>query len=80
MKKYLLTVLTVLLPIITFAQDKGLDEKVNDAFMPIATWWEGFVLTRVPIGEYNIPFVVILLVVGATFFTCLLYTSPSPRD
>ena len=69
MKKYLLTVLTVLLPIITFAQDKGLDEKVNDAFMPIATWWEGFVLTRVPIGEYNIPFVVILLVVGATFFT-----------
>ncbi|MCB0447732.1 MAG: alanine:cation symporter family protein [Gelidibacter sp.] len=69
MKKYLLSVLTVLLPIITFAQDKGLDEKVNDAFMPIATWWEGFILTRVPIGEYNIPFVVILLVVGATFFT-----------
>jgi len=69
MKKYLLSVLTVLLPVITFAQDKGLDEKVNDAFMPVATWWEGFVLTRVPIGEYNIPFVVILLVVGATFFT-----------
>ena len=60
-----------MLPLLTFAQEaeKGLDEKVNDAFMPIATWWEGFVLTTVPIGEYNVPFVVILLVVGATFFT-----------
>lgn len=69
MKKHLLTVLSVLLPILANAQDKGLDEKINDAFMPIATWWEGFILTRVPIGEYNIPFVVILLVGGATFFT-----------
>lgn len=79
MKKYLLSIFTLILPFITFAQDtveKGLDEKVNDAFMPIATWWEGFVLTTVPIGEYNIPFVVILLVVGATFFT-LYFKFPS---
>lgn len=71
MKKYLLFVFTLILPLITLAQEveKGLDERVNDAFMPIATWWEDFVLTRVPIGEYNIPFVVILLVTGATFFT-----------
>ncbi len=70
MKKYLLSLLSVLLPIITFAQEsKGLDERVNDAFMPIATWWEGFILTRIPIGEYDIPIVVILLVAGATFFT-----------
>lgn len=69
MKKHFLSVLTVLLPLFTFAQEKGLDEKINDAFMPLATWWEGFVLTRVPIGEYNVPFVVILLVGGATFFT-----------
>ncbi|MCK0177971.1 alanine:cation symporter family protein [Flavobacteriaceae bacterium S0862] len=71
MKKYFLSIFTLILPLLTFAQEaeKGLDEKVNDAFMPIATWWEGFVLTTVPIGEYNVPFVVILLVVGATFFT-----------
>ena len=69
MKKYLLSILTILLPIITFSQEKGLDEKINDAFMPIATWWENLVLTTVPIGEYNIPFVVLLLVGGATFFT-----------
>ncbi|WP_142783715.1 alanine/glycine:cation symporter family protein [Changchengzhania lutea] len=71
MKKYLLSIFTIILPILSFAQDveKGLDEKVNDAFMPVATWWEGFVLTTVPIGDYNVPFVVLLLVGGATFFT-----------
>lgn len=71
MNKYLLSLFVLFLPFLTFAQEieKGLDEKVNDAFMPIATWWEGFVLSRVPIGDYNIPFVVMLLVAGATFFT-----------
>lgn len=72
MKKYLLSMITLIAPFLTFAQEiteKGLDEKVNDAFMPVATWWEGFVLTKVPLGEYHIPFVVLLLVFGATFFT-----------
>ena len=69
MNKKLLSLLFLAAPFFTFAQDKGLDEKINDAFMPIAVWWEGFVLTSVPIGGYNIPFVVLLLVLGATFFT-----------
>ena len=69
MNKKLLPLLFLAVPFLTFAQDKGLDEKINDAFMPIAVWWEGFVLTSVPIGGYNIPFVVLLLVLGATFFT-----------
>tara|TARA_B100000767_G_scaffold101105_1_gene97103 strand:- start:1221 stop:2837 length:1617 start_codon:yes stop_codon:yes gene_type:complete len=69
MNKKLLSLLFLATPFFTFAQDKGLDEKINDAFMPIAVWWEGFVLTSVPIGGYNIPFVVLLLVLGATFFT-----------
>jgi len=69
MNKKLLSLLFLAVPFLTFAQDKGLDEKINDAFMPVAVWWEGFVLTSVPIGGYNIPFVVLLLVLGATFFT-----------
>lgn len=72
MKKYFLSIFTLILPLLTFAQEfaeKGLDEKVNDAFMPFATWWEGFILSTVPIGDYRIPFVVLLLVLGATFFT-----------
>ena len=69
MRKYFLSIFTLLVPFLTFAQDKGIDEKINDAFMPMAVWWEGLVLTTVPIGGYDIPLVVILLVIGATFFT-----------
>ncbi len=72
MRKYILSFFTLLLPFLTIAQEipkKGLDEKVNDAFMPFATWWEGLILTKIPIGEYQVPFVVLLLVLGASFFT-----------
>ena len=71
MKKYLLSISALILPFISLAQEaeKGLDEKINDWFMPIAVGWENIVLARVPIGEYNVPFVVLLLVAGATFFT-----------
>jgi alanine or glycine:cation symporter, AGCS family len=69
MKKKLLSLLFLVVPFFIFSQEKGLDEKINDAFMPFASWWESFVLTTVPIGSYNIPFVVLLLVGGATFFT-----------
>lgn len=68
----LFAVLAIFLPFLTFAQEaveKGLDEKVNDAFMPIAVWWEGFILTPVHIAGYNLPFVLLLLIFGATFFT-----------
>ena len=71
MRNFLLLTLTFLSPVLILAQDeaKGIDERVNDAFMPIANAWEGLVLYPVTIGEYQIPIVVILLVLGATFFT-----------
>ena len=71
MRNGILLLCALMLPVLSMAQEasKGLDEKINDWFMPIADAWEGLVLTRVPIGEYEIPFVVILLVFGATFFT-----------
>ncbi len=69
MKYRLLSLFTFIFPLISSAQEKGLDEQVNDAFMPFAIWWEGFVLTPIPIAGYNIPVVLILLVFGATFFT-----------
>ena len=72
MKKYLLTLTTLFLPFFNFAQEvaeKKFDERVNDWFMPIADGWEHFVLTTIPLGRFDVPFVVLLLVVGATFFT-----------
>ena len=71
MKKYLLSIFALILPLLNFAQEgeKGIDERVNDAFMPFAEWWEGLILTSVPIAGLDVPIVVILLVLGATFFT-----------
>jgi AGCS family alanine or glycine:cation symporter len=67
--KFLFLLLSVLSIPSLFAQEKGLDQRIDDWFMPIASAWEGLVLTTIPLGGYNIPFVVVLLVVGATFFT-----------
>ena len=72
MKYRLLAIFSFLLPFSSTAQEsaeKGLDEIVNDAFMPFATWWENTVLTPIPIAGYDIPIVLILLILGATFFT-----------
>jgi AGCS family alanine or glycine:cation symporter len=72
MNKKVLSLLLLIVPFVNFAQEsaeKGLDEKINDSFMPFATWWEGFVLTTVSIAGNDVPLVVLLLVIGATFFT-----------
>lgn len=62
-------VLFISFPFISQAQSAGLDEQINNAFMPFATWWEDFILSTVTIGGYQIPIVLILLLLGALFFT-----------
>lgn len=72
MKYRLLALISLFLPLLSTAQEtveKGLDERVNDGFMPFAVWWENTVLTPISIGGYDLPIVLILLVLGATFFT-----------
>lgn len=48
---------------------KGWDERIDEAFKPIANWFGSVVLYAVPLFGKNIPIVVIVLVLGATFFT-----------
>ena len=43
----------------------GLDQKINDSFMPVALWWERFVFSSIA----GVPIVLILLVLGALWFT-----------
>ena len=50
-----------------FSQERGLDEQINEAFTPIANWWEGLILHNFP--GTGIPTIIILLVGGALFFT-----------
>ncbi len=56
-------------PFLLNAQSKGLDERVNDAFMPFAIWWENLIFTQITIAGFGIPIVLILLLSGALFFT-----------
>ena len=51
------------------AEAKGIDQHINDAFMPFATWWEGFILSTVNVFGVGVPIVLILLLLGALFFT-----------
>lgn len=73
--KIWIIVICFLIPLITLAQEpatqeKGIDERVNEWFAPIAAWWEGVVFYTLNISEnVQVPFVVILLIGGALFFT-----------
>ncbi len=53
----------------TLSYGKGLDEQINEAFMPFAIAWENLVFTSIKIGPFQIPLVLIILIGGATFFT-----------
>lgn len=66
------SILTIVLfgtPFFTQAQSGGLDERLNEAFMPFATWWEGFILSTLELFGVDVPIVLILLSLGAVFFT-----------
>ena len=51
------------------ASNQGLDEKINDAFMPFAVWWENLILAEIPLFGQGIPLILIILMGGALFFT-----------
>lgn len=65
--RYTLGLITVLLlPVLSLAQEKGLDQRIDEAFKPVADWWGSLVFY--PIFE-GVPFVLLLLIFGAAFFT-----------
>ena len=77
MKKLLLTLLTLLLPLISFAQeaeDVGFDQKIDEAFQPVSDFFTNVVFFQIG----GIPFVLILLVASAAFFT-LVFGFPNIR-
>ena len=69
MKKFF-TILTLLLPLLTFSQEKGLDEKINDIIKPAVDAMSSvFFYTPFASIGFDMPLVVLWLVIGATFFT-----------
>lgn len=55
---------------IAFAQEQGLDQRIDQAFKPIADGWEAIVFYPMPLpAPLNLPIVLYLLIFGALFFT-----------
>lgn len=70
MMKNFFTLLLSILPIVTFSQEKGLDEKFNDAFRPISDAWGGFVFYAINLSEQvSMPIVILLLLFAGLLFS-----------
>jgi len=63
-----LALLGLLISMPVFAED-GIDSKINDAIEPFADAVSGFIFSSFPIAGVPFPFVLVWLIVGATFFT-----------
>jgi len=72
MKLKIITIISLLLPALNFAQEateKGIDQRIEEMFKPVSDFWWDLVFTSIKIAGYNIPIVLILLILGAAYFT-----------
>ncbi len=65
MRKGIILLFAMLMPLITLAGEAGIDEKIDNAFKPFADLVSSIVFFPV----FGTPFVLVLLVVSALFFT-----------
>lgn len=64
-KSQLLLILSLFLPFLTWSQEKGLDERIDEAFKPTSDFFFDTIFFEIG----GTPFVLILLVASALFFT-----------
>ncbi|MCB0686750.1 MAG: alanine:cation symporter family protein [Saprospiraceae bacterium] len=71
MRKYILATLSLIgLPILTYAQEMGLDEQIDAAFGQATGWFVNFIFYQIPItDEIRVFWVLFPLILGATYFT-----------
>lgn len=70
MKKYLLSLTTFFIPIITFAQEQTTSQKIDTIFRDYTGWFVEGIFYEIPFSEsFKIPWVLIVLIGGATYFT-----------
>ena len=69
MKKYLLSIFTLIIPFLTIAQEAteiGLDEQIDQAFKPVSDFFSDLIFFEIFPAT---PFIIVLLVGSAAFFT-----------
>ena len=74
MNRIISSLIFLLVSSFSFAQDAGIDDRINRAFTPIANWW-GALSYNFP--GTSIPTIIFLLVGGALFSRFILGSSTS---
>ena len=74
MKKYILSFLLLFNTFLLKAEQKGLDQRIDEAFQPVSDFFSSVIFFEV----YGYPFVILLLVGSALFFT-LYFGFPNIR-
>lgn len=73
MKKYLLSIFALLLPLLNFAQEAqemGIDEKIDQAFGNATGWFVNAIFYQIDFGGgITVFWVLFPLIIGATYFT-----------
>jgi len=70
MYKKILSLLFTVMPILTFAQEKGLDQQIDKAFGNATGWFVNFIFYQIPItSDIKIYWVLFPLIIGASYFT-----------
>ena len=70
MRKKYLSVLLFLIPFLTFAQEKGLDQRIDEAFGSATGWFVNFIFYQIPFSDdIKIYWVLFPLILGASYFT-----------
>ncbi|WP_412986134.1 alanine/glycine:cation symporter family protein [Pontimicrobium sp. IMCC45349] len=73
MKKYLLSIFTLILPVLTFAQeaaDKGVDQIIDEKFGAATGWFVSFIFYQIDFGGgVKVFWVLFPLILGALYFT-----------
>ena len=73
MKKYLLSIFALLLPLLNFAQEAqevGIDQKIDEVFGNLTGWFVQAIFYQIDFGgEVKIFWVLFPLIIGALYFT-----------
>jgi len=70
MLRKILSLLLIFTPFISFAQDKGLDQKIDEVFGQATGWFVNFIFYQIPFtDDIRIYWVLFPLILGASYFT-----------
>ncbi len=70
MNKKILSLIFLVSPLITFAQEKGIDQQIDEVFGQATGWFVNFIFYQIPFtDDIRIYWVLFPLILGASYFT-----------